>query len=176
MPTIQLLIYLPTQRRMDMVTLTACLLVSLLWQTIDCKFQMSPFKHKDWMSMSTLLVHVYKIVGGEPEQVMQVLQSNSIPLLSNAPQSSSYTTYLQFTPYLPKNYAWYWCTEAKLSPVCWCMVVYLLHRECFERALEIYEELYGHKHPSVAGMLLNLGNLLITERDKAKAISHYRKH
>ena len=55
------------------------------------------------------------------------------------------------------------------------MVVYLLHRESFERALEIHEKLYGHKHPSVAGVLMNLGNVWKEEGDKAKAISHFQE-
>ena len=55
------------------------------------------------------------------------------------------------------------------------MVVYLLHRECFERALEIHEKLYGHKHPSVASVLGNLGNVCEKEGEKAKAISHYQE-
>ena len=55
------------------------------------------------------------------------------------------------------------------------MVVYLLHRECYERALEICEKLYGNKHPSVATVLVNLGNLWKKEGDKAKAISHYQE-
>ena len=57
----------------------------------------------------------------------------------------------------------------------WCMVVCLLHRECFERALKIHEKLYGHKHPSVATVLGNLGNLWEKEGDKAKAISLYQE-
>ena len=55
------------------------------------------------------------------------------------------------------------------------MVVYLFHRECFERALEIHEKLRGHKHPSVAEVLGNLGTLWKMEGDKAKAISHYQE-
>ena len=53
------------------------------------------------------------------------------------------------------------------------MVVYLLHRECFERVLEIREKFYGHKHTSVASVLGNLGTLWMMKGDKAKAISHY---
>ena len=52
------------------------------------------------------------------------------------------------------------------------MVVYLLHREFYERALEIYEKLYGHKHPSVTVVLMNLGVLWQMKGDKPKAISH----
>ena len=55
------------------------------------------------------------------------------------------------------------------------MVVYLVHRECYERALEIREKIYGHKHPSVAMVLGNLGNLWKMKGDKAKAISHYQE-
>ena len=55
------------------------------------------------------------------------------------------------------------------------MVVYLLHRKCFEHALEIFEKFYGHKHPSVAFVLGNLGVLCEKEGDKAKAISHYQE-
>ena len=55
------------------------------------------------------------------------------------------------------------------------MVVYLLHRERFERALKIYEKLYGHKHPSVAGVLMNLGTFWEMKGDKAEAISHYQE-
>ena len=55
------------------------------------------------------------------------------------------------------------------------MVVYLLHRECFERALEIREKFYGHQHQSVAWMLVNLGSLWMKKGDKAKAISHYQE-
>ena len=65
------------------------------------------------------------------------------------------------------------------------MVVYLLHRKYYERALEIYEKLYGHNHTSVATVLVNLGslwrmkgenlrNLSEKEEVKAKAISLYR--
>ena len=55
------------------------------------------------------------------------------------------------------------------------MVVYLFHRECCERALEIQKKLYGHKHPSIVEVLINLGNIWRKEGDKAKAISHYHK-
>ena len=55
------------------------------------------------------------------------------------------------------------------------MVVYLLYRECYEQSLEIHEKFYGHKHPSVASVLGNLGNLWEKEGDKAKAISHYQE-
>ena len=55
------------------------------------------------------------------------------------------------------------------------MVVYLLHRECFERALEIFEKFFGHQHQSVAAMLVNLGILWMKKGDKAKAISHYQE-
>ena len=61
------------------------------------------------------------------------------------------------------------CTE---TLAWWCVVVYLLHRECYEHALEIREKLYGHKHPSVASVLVNLGNLW---KMKDKAISHYQE-
>ena len=54
------------------------------------------------------------------------------------------------------------------------MVVYLLHRKCFERALEINVKLHGHKHPSVALVLNHLGNLWEEEGDKDKAISYYQ--
>ena len=53
--------------------------------------------------------------------------------------------------------------------------MYLLHRECYEQSLEIHEKFYGHKHPSVASVLGNLGNLWKIKGDKAKAISHYQK-
>ena len=55
------------------------------------------------------------------------------------------------------------------------MVVYLLHREYYERALEIYEKLRGHKHPSVAMVLMNLGVLWKIKGDKDKAISLYQE-
>ena len=55
------------------------------------------------------------------------------------------------------------------------MVVYLLHRECFERALEIFEKFYGHQHQSVAVMLVNLGSLWMMKGDKDKAISHHQE-
>ena len=55
------------------------------------------------------------------------------------------------------------------------MVVYLLHRKYYERALEIYEKLRGHKHPSVAMVLMNLGVLWRMKGDKAKAISLYQE-
>ena len=55
------------------------------------------------------------------------------------------------------------------------MVVYLFHREYYERALEIFEKFYGHKHPSVASVLGNLGNVCEKEGDKTKAISHYEE-
>ena len=55
------------------------------------------------------------------------------------------------------------------------MVVYLFHRECCEHALEIYEKLRGHKHPSVAMVLMNLGSLWRMKGDKAKAIRHYQE-
>ena len=65
------------------------------------------------------------------------------------------------------------CTE---TLACWCVVVYLLRREYYECALEIYEKLRGHKHPSVAKVLMNLGNIWEGEADKAKAISLYQEH
>ena len=83
--------------------------------------------------------------------------------------------YLQFTPYLPKIMLGIVCTETKLSPACWCVVVYLLHRECYERALKIFEKLYGHKHQSVAMVLMNLGVLWEIKGDKPKAISLYQE-
>ena len=52
-------------------------------------------------------------------------------------------------------------------------VVYLLHRECYERALEIYKKVCGHEHPSVAMVLINLGSLWKEEGDKAKAVILY---
>ena len=55
------------------------------------------------------------------------------------------------------------------------MVVYLLHRECYEHALEIINKFYGHKYPSVTTVLVNLGNLWKEKGDKAKAISHYQE-
>ena len=55
------------------------------------------------------------------------------------------------------------------------MVVYLLHRESFEHALEIHDKLRGHKHPSVAAVLVNLGNIWKTKGDKDKALSHYQE-
>ena len=55
------------------------------------------------------------------------------------------------------------------------MLVYLLHRECYERALEICEKLRGPKHPLVAIVLVNLGIIWKEEGDKAKAISHYQE-
>ena len=55
------------------------------------------------------------------------------------------------------------------------MVVYLLHREGYERALEIYKKLHGRKHPSVPMMLMKLGILWEMKGDKAKAISLYQE-
>ena len=51
--------------------------------------------------------------------------------------------------------------------------MYLLHREYYEHALKIFEKFYGHKHQSVAMVLMNLGVLWEMKGDKAKAISHY---
>ena len=53
--------------------------------------------------------------------------------------------------------------------------MYLLHREFYEHALEIYEKLHGHKHPLVAGVLMNLGTLWQMKGDKPKAISLYQE-
>ena len=66
------------------------------------------------------------------------------------------------------------CTETKvqLADIWLCI---LLHRECYERALEIYEKLHGHKHPSVATVLGNLGNFWERNGDKAKANSLYQE-
>ena len=55
------------------------------------------------------------------------------------------------------------------------MVVIFLHREHYERSLTIRERFYGRKHPSVATVLGNLGNLWEKEGYKAKAISHYQE-
>ena len=55
------------------------------------------------------------------------------------------------------------------------MVVIFLHREYYERSLKVHEKFYGRKHPSVASVLGNLGNLWKMKGDKTKAISHYQE-
>ena len=54
-------------------------------------------------------------------------------------------------------------------------VVYLFHRKYYEHALKIGEKLHGHKHPSVAVVLHNLGGLWEKAGEITKAISHYQE-
>ena len=53
------------------------------------------------------------------------------------------------------------------------MYMYLVHRECYEHALNIYVKLYGYKHIRVAEVLGNLGNIWADAGDKPKAVSLY---
>ena len=53
--------------------------------------------------------------------------------------------------------------------------MYLLHRECYEHALEIHEKLHGHKHPLIAAVLANLGVTWKYAGNKAKAVSLHQK-
>ena len=55
------------------------------------------------------------------------------------------------------------------------MVVIFLHREYYEQSLKISEKFYGCKSPSVASVLMNLGNVWKMKGNKAKAISHYQE-
>ena len=53
--------------------------------------------------------------------------------------------------------------------------MHLLHRECYEHALEIHEKLHGHKHPLIAAVLANLGVTWKYAGNKAKAVSLHQK-
>ena len=53
--------------------------------------------------------------------------------------------------------------------------VYLLHRECYEHALEIHEKLHGHKHPLIAAVLANLGVTWKYAGNNTKAVSLYQE-
>jgi len=57
----------------------------------------------------------------------------------------------------------------------WHTVVYLFHRKYYEHAIDIFEKLRCHKHPSVAMALHNLGAMWEEAGEITKAISHYQE-
>lgn len=62
-------------------------------------------------------------------------------------------------------------------PSCYCNLTYgcLFHRKYYGHALEIFEKVRGHKHPSVAIALHNLGEMWEHSGEITKAISHYQE-
>ena len=48
-------------------------------------------------------------------------------------------------------------------------------RECLHSALEIYEKVHGHKHYTVAEVLVKLGATYQYEGEKSKAVNHFRE-
>ena len=53
--------------------------------------------------------------------------------------------------------------------------MYLVHREYFEYALNIYVKLYGRKHTRVTQVLVNLGSVFRNAGMKPKAIILYQE-
>ena len=54
-------------------------------------------------------------------------------------------------------------------------VLFNLYRECYERALQIFQQAYGHKHSAVAAVLNNLGNIWNDLGDPAKSKELYEE-
>ena len=53
--------------------------------------------------------------------------------------------------------------------------MYLVHRECYEHALNIFVKLFGPKHIRVAQVLVNLGNILENVGMEPEAINLYQE-
>ena len=54
-------------------------------------------------------------------------------------------------------------------------VLFNLYRECYERALQIFQQIHGHKHSTVAAVLNNLGNTWLDLGDPAKSKELYEE-